>query len=106
MRGVIAFAEESPLKSSSGEILLSNGKLCQNTCSRLGVQSAEDRGRLTARYWCLWTKLKINENKMKIEKGKREEEKKGKREHYQPAYNVHLALRQLPARSVMSCHAV
>ena len=28
-----------------------------------------------ARYWCLWTKLKINENKMKIEKGKREEEK-------------------------------
>jgi len=39
--------------------------------SHAAVGGAMDR----ARYWCLWTKLKINENKMKIEKGKREEGK-------------------------------
>ena len=42
---------------------------CQNLW-KLAYECAEPV--FVARYWCLWTKLKINENKMKIKKGKRE----------------------------------
>jgi len=59
--------------------------------------SFRDDGDQLARYWCLWTKLKINENKMKIEKGKREEGK-GKQERATNRYTMptsHSSIRQL-----------